>query len=170
MELYGANIVQMSQQSEQASPELVVPHFDFVVITARHDQRLRAMEINTANRSIMLFKFVEHGSHSIVPQLNLAVVQGRQDPGAHRVEAQALHAVAFALKLSQHFVHIYATDHSNAASNSIAPRTIAPGKEWQAPLPAACCWVRCERAASSSGETGKITVQYVPCAMTAGTA
>jgi len=49
MHLHRADVVQVAQQREQASTQLVVPHFDLVVVTARHEQRLRRMEADATN-------------------------------------------------------------------------------------------------------------------------
>lgn len=65
MKLYGSDVIQMSQQSEQASSQFVVPNFDFVVIASRNDQWLSAMEVDSSNRSIMFFEFVQTSSHPI---------------------------------------------------------------------------------------------------------
>jgi len=59
MEESSPNVIQMSQQSEQASLLFVVPNFDFVIITTRDEKWLLCMEVNSTNWTIMLVKFVQ---------------------------------------------------------------------------------------------------------------
>ena len=40
VKLYSSDVVQVAQQCEQTSPELVVPNFDLVVVSTRDKQRL----------------------------------------------------------------------------------------------------------------------------------
>jgi hypothetical protein len=54
----------MSQKCEEATTKLVVPHFDFVVITTRYNQWLNTMEINTANWAIVLVESLEQYTHA----------------------------------------------------------------------------------------------------------
>lgn len=58
MEEDGADVVQMPIEREQASPGLVRPHLDFVVVSARDEQWLRLVEIDAANWPIVLLKTV----------------------------------------------------------------------------------------------------------------
>ena len=51
VKLHGADVVEMAEQCEQTAPLLVVPHFDFVVVAARHKQWLRVMKAHAAHRS-----------------------------------------------------------------------------------------------------------------------
>jgi hypothetical protein len=38
MKLNGSNVVQMSNQREGAAPQLVIPHFNFVIVAAAHKE------------------------------------------------------------------------------------------------------------------------------------
>ena len=46
VKFHGANVVEMAQQREQTTALLVVPHFNFVVVTTTDKQRLLQMKIN----------------------------------------------------------------------------------------------------------------------------
>ena len=61
------NIVQVSVEREEAPPCLVRPHLDLVIITPGHKEWLCFVEINPANRAIVLFKTVDQSTHSVVP-------------------------------------------------------------------------------------------------------
>lgn len=67
MEEDGADIIQVSIQSEETSPGLMRPDLDLVVISAGDEQRLSLMKVYTSDRSIMLFEAVNEGPHAIVP-------------------------------------------------------------------------------------------------------
>jgi len=54
MELHGANVVKVTQQGKEAPPELVVPHFDLVVITAGNNEWLNFVKVDSSHRPIML--------------------------------------------------------------------------------------------------------------------
>lgn len=105
MKLNSADVVQVTQQREQAPAQLVIPHFYFVVITSRNNERLAAMKIDTTYRPVVFLKLIEHSAHSVVPQLDMAIVQGCQNPRANGMKTEAFHAIAFAFKLGQHLVH-----------------------------------------------------------------
>ncbi len=49
----------------------------------------------------MLLELVEKGAHSVVEDLDDAVVEGGSDPWALRVEGEALDAVAFGLEFDK---------------------------------------------------------------------
>ena len=57
----------MSIEREEASPALVGPDFDFVVVPPRHEKWLRFVEINTSYRAIVLLEAVYQCTHAIVP-------------------------------------------------------------------------------------------------------
>ncbi len=59
VELNRPNVVQVPQQREKAAAQLVVPYLDFVIISARDNERLNLVKINTTNRAIMLVKSLE---------------------------------------------------------------------------------------------------------------
>eukprot|EP00955_Chlamydomonas_euryale_P057078 356656-Chlamydomonas_euryale.AAC.4 len=42
---------------------------DFVVVAARHKQRLALVEVHTAHRPVMLIKAVDQRTHPVVPEL-----------------------------------------------------------------------------------------------------
>lgn len=67
MEEYRAYVVQMAVQGEKASPSLVAPDLDLVVVTSGHEQGLSGVEVDTADRAIVFFKAVDQGAHAIVP-------------------------------------------------------------------------------------------------------
>lgn len=69
MEENSPHIVQMPVQSEKTSSRLIGPNFYLVIIPTRNEERLCFMEVNASNRPVMLFKSIDKGTHSIVPQL-----------------------------------------------------------------------------------------------------
>jgi hypothetical protein len=62
-------------------------------VTSGDEEGLRLMEVDTADRTVVLVEAVDEGSHAVVPQLDHAAVQGCQDPWPLGVEGQALDAV-----------------------------------------------------------------------------
>ena len=46
-----SDVVEMAQQSEQASLLLVVPKFDLIIVTPGHKQRLVRVKINASDRT-----------------------------------------------------------------------------------------------------------------------
>lgn len=70
MKKHRADIIQMSIESKEASPGLVRPDLDLVVVASRNEQRLGFMEIDTSDRPIVLFEAVNQGSHTVIPQLD----------------------------------------------------------------------------------------------------
>lgn len=79
----------MASQGEQAATELVVPDFDFVVITAGDEERLHDVEVSTANRAFVLMVVVDDGSSAVIDDLNDTVVETAKNPRARRMEANA---------------------------------------------------------------------------------
>lgn len=61
------NVVQVPQQREETPPQLIVPHFDLVVVSAGHKQRLRAVEVNPTHGTIVLVEAIDQRSHAVVP-------------------------------------------------------------------------------------------------------
>lgn len=55
----------------------------------------------------MLVEAINEGVHAVVPELDHAAVQTRQDPWPLAVETQALHSIALRLKLGQHFLRLF---------------------------------------------------------------
>lgn len=70
MEEYRSDIIQMAIQCEQASPCLITPHLDLVIITSGHEEGLSRVEVNGSNGAIVLFESIDEGSHAIIPELN----------------------------------------------------------------------------------------------------
>lgn len=62
-----SDIVQMTVQREDASPCLVRPNFDLVVVSAGHKERLGFVEVDAANGPIMLFKSINECAHAVIP-------------------------------------------------------------------------------------------------------
>jgi hypothetical protein len=75
-----SDIVQVAIQCEQASPSLVIPDLDLVVIASGHKQGLSWVEVNTTDRSIVLFESVNKCSHAVIPQLDGRGVEGDENP------------------------------------------------------------------------------------------
>jgi hypothetical protein len=67
MELDGSNVVEVARESEEATPDLVAPKFDLVVIPSRHKYGLARVKLYPSNRTIMLRKTVDESAHSVVP-------------------------------------------------------------------------------------------------------
>jgi hypothetical protein len=130
MELYRAYLIQMSEQRKQTTTQLVVPDLDFIVVSSRHKEWLRQMEIDTSDWPVMLLKAINHRSNTVVPtdtkantaqyelprgvsvtiffpfhsylQLNDSIVQGRADPGPDRVKGESFDPSRFGFELGQH--------------------------------------------------------------------
>lgn len=62
-----AHVVEMAIEGEQASPRLIRPDLDLVVIPSRHEKWLRLVKIYSPYWSIMLFKPIYQGPHPVVP-------------------------------------------------------------------------------------------------------
>ena len=138
MEEDGADIVEVAVEGEEAPACLVRPDLDLVVVTARYKKglpprqhpavlpsavspHLCLVEVDAADRAIVLFESVNQGAHPIVPQLNGGRVEGDEDPwsgikalvsvcmwrgsscrcGPFRVECDALCARRLGLELQQ---------------------------------------------------------------------
>ena len=103
----------MPQQSEEAATKFVVPHLDLVIVATGHNQRLHLVEVNAADRAIVLVEALEKNTHAavkgerereraymtqlydpgdvenvLVPKLDDAIVERREDPWSQRVKAQ----------------------------------------------------------------------------------
>jgi hypothetical protein len=75
MELHSTNVVQVAEESEEATPQFIVPHLNLVVIPSRDEERLRLMEMDAPNGTFMLIESVNECAHSIIPQLDDTTVQ-----------------------------------------------------------------------------------------------
>lgn len=69
VEEYCSYVVQMPIKSEETPAGLIRPDLNLVVVSARHEEGLRLVEVDSSNRSIMLLETVDQRSHTIVPQL-----------------------------------------------------------------------------------------------------
>jgi hypothetical protein len=65
------------------------PHLDLVVITTRHEEGLRLVEVHTTDRSIVLVKFVDQRAHSVIVQLKNPRMETCQHPRPLRVKGNA---------------------------------------------------------------------------------
>jgi hypothetical protein len=63
----GADIVEMAVEGEEAATSLERPDLDLVIVTTGHEERLCLVEIDTSYRTIMFFKAVNQGSHTVIP-------------------------------------------------------------------------------------------------------
>lgn len=61
------HVVQMPIERKQTSASLVAPNLDLVIISAGHEQRLRLVEINATNGTIVFLKAVDQRAHAVVP-------------------------------------------------------------------------------------------------------
>lgn len=67
MEHSGPDVIQMTQQGEDASSLLVVPNLDLVIVAAGNEQRLLIVETYATHGSVVLVEFVEQSAHPVVP-------------------------------------------------------------------------------------------------------
>jgi hypothetical protein len=67
MKLNSSNVIQVTQEGEETTTELVVPHLDLVVVSTRHDERLVEMKVHTAYRAIVFLEAINDSSHAVVP-------------------------------------------------------------------------------------------------------
>lgn len=70
--------------------------------TSRDEERLRVVKMDATNRSLMLVKSIDQCTHAIIPELDHATVQTRENPWSLRVKAQTLNSVTLSLELRQH--------------------------------------------------------------------
>ena len=67
MELHRTNVIQVTQQGEEASSKFVIPNLDFVIISTSDDERFVEMKVHAANGTIVFFKAVYDGAYTVVP-------------------------------------------------------------------------------------------------------
>lgn len=89
MEERGSNIIQMSVKSKQALSLFVIPNLDFVIISARDEQGLILMKINTTNGTLVFFEFINKSTGSVIPKIYNASVETCQYPRSLWVKSQA---------------------------------------------------------------------------------
>jgi hypothetical protein len=103
MEFHSPNVVQVPKQGEDASPQLVVPHLDLVIVTARNKQRLRHMEADATHWTTFMFlELLNHRLQPVIPELYCSIVKTGQDPGKFWVETQTFDAITLRLALDKH--------------------------------------------------------------------
>jgi hypothetical protein len=93
VEKHCAHIIQMTIQCEQASPSLVVPDLNLVIITSGHKQGLGRVEINASDWAIVFFESVNESSHAVVPQLDSGRVERNENPWPVSKSVQMLRRV-----------------------------------------------------------------------------
>jgi hypothetical protein len=71
MELDGPNVIEVSQKSEKAPAELVVPHLDLVVVAPRDQQRLGVVKVDASDGPIVLLEPVNDRPNAVVPSVPL---------------------------------------------------------------------------------------------------
>lgn len=74
MELGRAHIVQVAEQGEDATTLLVIPHLDLEIVSAGNEQGLLAVEGDAPHWSIVFIELLQECVHSVVPQLDHAIV------------------------------------------------------------------------------------------------
>ena len=62
-----AHVVQMPIKCEEASSRLMVPHFDLVVVSTAHEQRLCFVKVYPSYWAIVFFEAIYERAHSVVP-------------------------------------------------------------------------------------------------------
>ena len=67
VKLDGADVVQVAEEGEEAATELVVPDFDFVVISAGDDEGLVEVKVHAADGTIVFLETIDDGAHAVVP-------------------------------------------------------------------------------------------------------
>jgi hypothetical protein len=67
VEKNGSNIVEMAVQCKEAATCLVGPDLDLIVVSARDEEGLRLVEIDSADRAVMLLKSVDERPHTVIP-------------------------------------------------------------------------------------------------------
>lgn len=69
----------MTKKCKDTALLLVIPNFDFEVVTTADEEGLLIVKCNTSNGSIMLIEFLEKCTDSIIPQLNDSRMQAGND-------------------------------------------------------------------------------------------
>eukprot|EP00963_Diacronema_lutheri_P008926 scaffold776_cov347-Pavlova_lutheri.AAC.124 len=89
MELHGSDVIQVAKQGKQAASKFVVPDFDLIIVSTRHEQRLGSMKVDPPHRAIVLVESIDERSHAVVPQLDHSTVQACEDPWSPWMKAAA---------------------------------------------------------------------------------
>jgi hypothetical protein len=85
--------------------ELVVPHFDFEIVSATHKERLGEMKVHRSHGAGVFVKRLQQGADAVVPQLHRARVQRGQKPGPRGMKTHPLDPAALRLKLYDERTH-----------------------------------------------------------------
>ena len=64
-----SNVIEMAVKCKEASPGLIRPYLDFIIVSARHEQWLSLVKVNAAHWPVMFLESVDQGSHSVIPKL-----------------------------------------------------------------------------------------------------
>lgn len=67
MEFHRPDVIQVPQQREEASPELVIPHLDLVIVAAGDDEGFVEVKIHAADGAVVFFESVYDCAHAVVP-------------------------------------------------------------------------------------------------------
>lgn len=67
MEENGSDVIEMAVEGEEAAAGLVGPNLDLIVVTARDEEGLRPVEVNSAHRTIVFFESINQCSHAVIP-------------------------------------------------------------------------------------------------------
>lgn len=62
-----AHVVEMSCESELASPRLVAPYFDLVIISTRHKDGLAGMKLHASHGPVVINEPIDERSYPVVP-------------------------------------------------------------------------------------------------------
>jgi hypothetical protein len=119
-----SNVIEMAGEGKKATLGVVIPNFDTVIITTRHKHGLCLVKVYTTDWSIVFFKSVQQGSHSIVPHLDCAAVERHQKPWSLGVEGYSLGPRALGLELLKELVSL-------SFGASVSPPTPAAEKEME---------------------------------------
>ena len=76
----GSHVIEMAVECEEASSGLVRPDFDLVIVAAGYEERLCFVEVDAANRTIMLLESIDQCAHPVIPELDRGGVEGDENP------------------------------------------------------------------------------------------
>lgn len=62
-----ADVVEVTEECEEASAEFVVPYFEFVVVSAGDYVGLEEVEVDSADGAVVFFEAVYYCSYAVVP-------------------------------------------------------------------------------------------------------
>ena len=57
----------MTQQSEEAAAQFVIPDFDFVIVASRDNQGIMEVKIHAADGTVVFFEAVYDGADAVIP-------------------------------------------------------------------------------------------------------